>query len=123
MAKHFTVTEARALAPAMQRQAQQLAALRADLADARLAQQRGRPAAVGGIAEVKAVEARLQESIDWFTQQGIGLKGIAPVIADLPSELDGQPVLLCWLEGESSLDWYHPAETGFMGRRRLPELD
>ncbi|MGI8875673.1 MAG: DUF2203 domain-containing protein [Egibacteraceae bacterium] len=123
MVKRFTVSEARSLAPAMQRQAQRLAALRADLAEAHLAQQRGHAAAVGGIAEVKAVEARLQESIDWFTQQGIGLKGIAPVIADLPSELDGQPVLLCWLEGERSLDFYHPPETGFMGRRRLPESD
>jgi hypothetical protein len=30
------------------------------------------------------------------------------------------PVLLCWLEGEEELAWYHHVGLGFAGRRRLP---
>ena len=33
---------------------------------------------------------------------------------------DGVDVLLCWLEGDRALDWYHRADLGFAGRRRLP---
>lgn len=115
----FTVEGARALVPSLHAHVEALGALRADLAHARLAVQRGQEPA-GGLPEVKATEARLQEAVDWFADQGIQLKGIAPVIVDLPAELEGMPTLLCWLEGERSLDWHHPPETGFAGRRRLP---
>jgi hypothetical protein len=115
----FSLADARALVPALVEHGERIAALRADLADAQTAMAAGRQPP-GGVAEVKALEAHLQEAVDWFAGQGVQLKGIAPIIADLPSELDGEPVLLCWLEGERSLDWYHPAHTGFMGRRRLP---
>ncbi len=117
----FTVAEARALVPAMRQHAVHLAELRADLVEAQAVLRRGQRPAVGGLPEVKALEARLQEAVDWFGSRGIQLKGIAPVIADFVSELDGQPVLLCWLEGEASLDWYHSPEVGFVGRRRLAD--
>jgi hypothetical protein len=115
---HFTVDEARALIPTLVEHVRGLVGLRADLAEAQAALQRGQEP-VGGLPEVKALEARLQEAVDWFTEQGIQVKGIAPVIVDFPSLLDGEPVLLCWLEGERSLDWYHPPELGFAGRRPL----
>jgi hypothetical protein len=120
MAPRFTLNEARDLLPTLREHAERIVRLRADLADASAALRTGSEPA-GGIPEVKALEAHLQEAIDWFTAQGIELKGIAPLIVDLPSELDGKKVLLCWLEGETSLGWYHTAETGFVGRRRLPD--
>jgi len=120
MQPHFTLAEARDLLPTLRANADRIVALRADLADASAALRSGiQPA--GGLPEVKALEAHLQERIDWFAARGIQLKGVAPLIIDLPSELDGEPVLLCWLEGETRLGWYHPAATGFMGRRRLPD--
>ena len=36
--------------------------------------------------------------------------------------LDGEPVLLCWLEGEAQLGWYHKADHGFAGRHRSPPI-
>lgn len=116
----FTLDEARALVPALHAHVDGLVGVRADLAAAQTALRRGERPAVGGLPEVKALEARLQEAVDWFGERGIQLKGIAPVIVDFPSELDGQDVLLCWLEGETALEWYHEPELGFMGRRRLP---
>ena len=33
------------------------------------------------------------DAVDWFAEQGLELKGLAPVIADFPSLLDGEPDL------------------------------
>lgn len=116
----FTIDEVRALLPELQEQARTIVRLRADLADAQAALRHG-SVPLGGIPEAKALEAHLQQAIDWFGAHGIHLKGIAPLIVDFPSELAGEPVLLCWLEGETALGWYHRPEVGFMGRRRLPD--
>lgn len=116
----FTIQQARGLLPQLLDRADRIVALRADLADARVALGRG-VEPVGGLAQLKSLEAHLQEALDWIGAQGLQVKGIAPLTVDVPSELDGRPVLLCWLEGERVLDWYHPLETGFPGRRRLPQ--
>ncbi len=120
MGAAFELEEARARVPALRRHVDELGVMRADLVTARATLLRAEGTPVGGLAEVKALEARLHEAVEWFALRGIQLKGVAPVIVDFPSELDGDPVLLCWLEGEASLGWYHSAEAGFMGRRRLP---
>jgi Uncharacterized conserved protein (DUF2203) len=39
---------------------------------------------------------------------------------DFPATLNGETVLLCWLEGEHELSWYHKPEHGFAGRRIIP---
>jgi len=59
--------------------------------------------ALGGLAEMKALQARLDHMLEWFSGQGIELKGLAPVLVDFPAELDGESVRLCWLEGETEL--------------------
>lgn len=115
----YTVAEARALLPQLRAHVDHMVALRADLVESRLAMERGLEPPVGGLPEVKALEARLQHDVDWFADHGIQLKGIAPVIVDFPAELDDRTVLLCWLEGEAALAWYHLPELGFMGRRPL----
>jgi hypothetical protein len=117
MDRLFTVAEARALLPAVKAQAERIIVLRADLTEARGQRRPGGP----GLPELKAMEAHLQEALDWFGAQGIEVKGVAPLLVDFPAELDGEPVLLCWLENEPELAWYHPLMLGFMARRRLPE--
>ena len=113
MERTFTVAEAREVVPALMAHVERLVLLRADLADAHAALASGNQPS-GGLPEVKALEARLQEAVDWFGVMGIQLKGIAPVIVDFPAEVDGQRVLLCWLEGETQLAWFHPEGVGFM---------
>jgi hypothetical protein len=75
---------------------------------------------LGGLPEAKGFQARLSELVSWFSAAGLEVKGIAPLLLDFPSELAGEPVLLCWLEGEPELGWYHPVAYGFAGRRRIP---
>jgi hypothetical protein len=116
----FSVLEARALLPEVRRRAAALIEVRADLTELSFDLRRSGSSSLGGIAEMKALQARLDDMLEWFPSQGIELKGFAPFLIDFPAELGGVSVRLCWLEGESALDWYHRSDLGIAGRRRLP---
>jgi hypothetical protein len=118
----FGVDDARALLPEVRRRVAELVEARADLTELSMDLRRSRTSALGGLAEAKALQARLDEMLEWFPDQGIELKGFAPLLIDFPAELNGVSVRLCWLEGESSLEWYHRSDLGIAGRRRLPPV-
>ncbi|MGH3918798.1 MAG: DUF2203 domain-containing protein [Pseudonocardiaceae bacterium] len=124
MAEHrmFRVQQARALLPEVRRRVDALIEIRADLTELSVDLRRVGSSSLGGVAEMKALQARLDDMLEWFRDQGIELKGFAPFLIDFPAELDGVSVRLCWLEGEESLDWYHRSDLGIAGRRRLPRL-
>lgn len=117
----FTLSEARALIPEVRARLDVIVAARADLAELSFALRGGRASRLGGRAEAKAYEARIDEAIGWFTIQGIEVKGVAPVLVDFPAFHLRQSVRLCFLEGEQELGWYHRTDLGFAGRRRLPQ--
>jgi hypothetical protein len=117
--KLFSVDDAVALLPQVQQRTEEIVTVRADLAEVAAALAGGEESRIGGVAEAKALEARLHELLAWFAAEGMQLKGWAPVLVDFPAVVDGQDVLLCWLEGEPELAWYHAIELGFPGRRRL----
>lgn len=115
----FELDEARALMPEVQRRASRLVVARADLAELGHALRSGRASPLGGMPELKALEAQLDELLGWFRDEQIEVKGIAPFLIDFPAILDGRSVRLCWLENETDLAWYHLSEVGFLGRRPL----
>ena len=117
----FTVAEARAELVRLRPVLDELVVVRADMVELSAAlTPGGAPTRLGGLPERTAAEARLNELMTEVQQTGAELKGVAPLLVDFPADLDGVPVLLCWLEGEAELDWYHRADLGFAGRRRLP---
>jgi hypothetical protein len=116
----FTLEEARLLMPELLAKADDVVRARADLVELQSALNLGAGSPLGGLPEAKALEAQLSEIIGWFTAEGLDLKGIAPLLLDFPARLDGDTVLLCWLEGERELGWYHKPEYGFAGRRPIP---
>ena len=116
----YTAAEARAVLEELRPVLAGLIEVRADLAELGAAVQGGTPTALGGLPELKAAQARLDELLSAVVAAGPVVKGIAPLLLDFPSVLDGEPVLLCWLEGDAGLDWYHRADLGFAGRRPLP---
>jgi len=120
MERAFTLAEARQLMPEVLIQANELIEVRANLVEVQASLAAGKRSALGGLPEAKAYQARLSELLGWFPAQGLDLKGFAPLLLDFPSELDGEPVLLCWLEGEDELAWYHKLAHGFAGRRKIP---
>jgi Uncharacterized conserved protein len=117
--REFTLAEARALMPEVIAKAAEIVRLRADLAELALELNTEGSSVFGGIPEAKAYEARLEEQLAWFGEQGIEVKSMAPLLIDFPSRIDGRSVRLCWLEGDTELAWYHLSELGFIGRRPL----
>ena len=117
----FEVDEARTLLPEVRRRVDALIEARADLTELSMDLRRSGSSPLGGLAEMKALQARLDEMLEWFPGQGIEVKGFAPVLLDFPAELDRVSVRLCWLEGEPALAWYHRSDLGIAGRRRLPD--
>ena len=117
----FSLDEARAELDRLLPVLDEIVALRADAAELAAASASGAspPTPLGGLPELKAAQARLDELLTRVQQTGAELKGLAPLLVDFPSELEGTDVLLCWLEGDRSLAWYHRLDLGFAGRRRL----
>lgn len=116
----FTVAEAREQLHRLRPVLAELVALRADAAELAASLTAGGAAtALGGLPELKAAKARLDELMTTVQLTGAELKGFAPLLVDFPADLDGVAVLLCWLEGDQELSWYHRVELGFAGRRRL----
>ena len=99
---------------------EELVVVRADVVELAAALAAGGEPTLGGLPEWKAAEARLDDLLSTVRLAGIELKSVAPLLVDFPSDLDGVPVYLCWLEGEPELAWYHRVDLGFAGRRRLP---
>ena len=116
----FTLSAARALIPEVRARIDDIVAARANLTELTFALRSGLSSPLGGKPELKGYEARIDEALGWFTIQGIQVKGIAPVLVDFPAYLGRQSVLLCLLEGEQELGWYHRTELGFAARRRIP---
>ncbi|WP_229074722.1 DUF2203 domain-containing protein [Actinoplanes sp. DH11] len=118
----FTVAQARVEVERLRPVLDEIVVVRADLVELTAAlTPGGAPTGLGGLPERKAAEARLNELMTEVQQTGAELKGVAPLLVDFPADLDGVPVLLCWLEGDAALTWYHRADLGFAGRRRLPD--
>ncbi len=119
MDRYFTLDEAKALIPELVERADRIVPIRAELASLLAGQRRGEPVPV---PEVKALEARLSEELDWFTERDIHVKGHAPLLFDFPMRTAAGDVFLCWLEGDRDLEWFHAVDQGFAGRRPISEL-
>ncbi|RSM36234.1 DUF2203 domain-containing protein [Amycolatopsis balhimycina DSM 5908] len=116
----FTVAEARDELARLRPALDELVRVRADAAElAASLRPGGRATGLGGLPEWKAAQARLDDLMTTVQRTGAELKGFAPLLIDFPAELDGTDVLLCWLEGDRELSWYHRADLGFPGRRPL----
>ena len=115
----FTVDEARAELARLLPLLDDVVRLRAEHAELRAAVEGGQATSLGGLPELKGATARLDDLLSQVQASGVELKGIAPLLLDFLSELDGTDVLLCWLEGDRGLHWYHRADLGFAGRRPL----
>jgi arsenite methyltransferase len=117
----FTVAEAQQVLAELRPVLDEIVALRADAAELAAATRGGPATSLGGLPELKAAQARLDELMTTVQSHGVELKGWAPLLLDFPATLDGVEVLLCWIEGEAELAWYHRLDLGFLGRRRLSE--
>ena len=115
----FTLDEAGALLEELRPTIDVLVVVRADAAELSAALRDDSPHPLGGIPELKAMEATLDELLARLRVADVHVKGLAPVLLDFPSVRAGEQIELCWLEGEPRIAWYHRADLGFLGRRPL----
>jgi hypothetical protein len=113
----FTLDDARRALAALRPILAELITLRADLAELQVDLAGGGSSPLGGLAEAKALEARLYAALERVGSHGVEVKGYAPLLLDFPGERAGRAVLWCWLEGDDDIDWFHRADCGFAGRR------
>ena len=119
--RYFTREEAEGLLPEARRRIAAIATAVADLNVLSAAVEHG-DGTQGGLADAKALDALIHDELAWFGREGIEVKGVAPGLLDFPALVDDRVILLCWLEGEPAISFYHPPETGFAGRAPLREL-
>ena len=124
--KIFTVAEANALLPVVQRilakvqrAHKRIYSYRAAAKEAAEGAEKGGGGFVQGplyaafLVELTAQTNRLEEL-------GVQLKDFDRGLVDFPSLRDGRVVLLCWQIGEGDeVEWWHDVEEGFAGRTPL----
>ncbi|MEP6921058.1 MAG: DUF2203 domain-containing protein [bacterium] len=124
--KIFTVAEANALLPVVQRilakvqrAHKRIYSYRAAAKEAAAGAEKGGGGFVEGpryaafLVELTAQTNRLEEL-------GVQLKDFDRGLVDFPSLRDGRVVLLCWQIGEGDeVEWWHDVEEGFAGRTPL----
>lgn len=67
--------------------------------------------------EFMEMEARMH--LNHLMTKGIQVKDIDIGLFDFPALMNGEEVLLCWRDGESSITHYHGLYDGFSGRKQI----
>jgi hypothetical protein len=64
-------------------------------------------------------EMRFRESIGDLHSLGCLLKDVDAGLVDFPTQLRGEEVCLCWKLGEKGISFWHGADEGFSGRKKI----
>jgi len=132
LSKIFTLSEAQTLLPvveALLRKAQ-VAGVRAGELEGEMQQLSTRIFLSGGMHVDVGMAARRRAERDKAVQEakdtlveidsiGVLVKDLEQGLLDLPSTMDGKPVLLCWKLGEPAIAHWHTEQEGFAGRKPL----
>ena len=66
---------------------------------------------------------RLMQVLQSLAAWGVQVRDLGQVLIDIPHlRADGEEVYLCWRAGEQDIGFWHPLESGFMGRQPLSTL-
>jgi hypothetical protein len=122
-ARHFTLEEANAHIPWVVEKLAALRDARERLTDqqARQALTEGSPTNGGGHPGKQVGEAfvELQNGIAAFDHRGIVLRDLDSGLIDFPSIRADEEVYLCWIDGETEIEFWHSLDAGYAGRQPL----
>ncbi len=126
--KLFTVAEAEALIPELERVFGAVAEIAAQAetkaASLRRRAERGESDPASAAIERSQLQFLAQGADDWLKQIGaLGavIKGVSPALVDFPHRLNGREVYLCWRLGDKTIEHYHGTDEGFSERKPLPK--
>jgi hypothetical protein len=71
------------------------------------------------VEEIDELRVEIEALIDEIQEEGVEVKGLWPALLDFPALMNGREVYLCWREGETTIEHWHPLHTGFAGRQKL----
>jgi hypothetical protein len=129
----FTLEEATALLPTVDRLLAEAQALAERLRAAEEAAQAeqwklranghvrvAQSGAGGGAAQRRALAEQLARLIDRIQSMGVVVRDVRQGLIDFPSPREGRIVYLCWQRGEPlEIRWWHEIEAGITGRQPL----
>ena len=73
-------------------------------------------AARGGLEQLAEEAAAAVRELDAF---GVVVKDLDLGLLDFPAVRDGEEVELCWQVGEDAVEYWHPLEAGYRGRKPI----
>lgn len=132
MARYFTLREAEGMIPALQECLKVAITAKEAIGaiDGEMRSLSARIFMVGGmevnpdrVARQKVDRAvlmrSLEQAVEKIQRSGCVVKDLDMGLLDFPALLDGVEVYLCWKLGETKIEWWHPTEEGYAGRRRI----
>lgn len=129
--RQFTLEEANALVPLLEETFQRLAPGRQEHSALReRLDELMRRRSANGSSSSNADLARARESVDRLARQveegvqelldrGIIVRDVEQGLVDFPSQREGREVFLCWIRGESQIEFWHETDRGFAHRQPL----
>jgi hypothetical protein len=72
-------------------------------------------------AEMETHLQKVRESLAEIDSIGVQVKDLEAGLLDFPCRVDDQVVLLCWRMGETSIEHWHPTDTGFRDRKPIDD--
>ena len=121
--RFWTLEEAAAALPEVRILVRRLRELVASAAEqARRARGNGAPSGNGQAPAAGEADAELRAALSELTERGVVVRDPARGLIDFPARApSGREYLLCWLDGEDAIAWWHWPEDGFGGRTPLSE--
>ena len=71
--------------------------------------------------ELDAHVQRVRESVAEIDSIGVQVKDMETGLLDFPCRIEDEIVLLCWRMGESTIEYWHPTDSGFKDRQPVDE--
>lgn len=122
--QHWTLDEASAALPEVRATVQRIRRLVAE-AQAQPHAASGNGVAVSGNGhgpDVRGDDRELHALVATLADRGIIVRDPARGLIDFPARSpSGDVYLLCWLDGENAIEWWHWPDAGFAGRTPLTE--
>jgi hypothetical protein len=72
-------------------------------------------------AELESHIQIVRESVAEIDSIGVQVKDLEAGLLDFPCRVDDEIVLLCWRMGESAIEHWHSADSGFRDRKPVDE--
>ena len=69
--------------------------------------------------ETEEIANRFKTLVQEINDSGMILKDLERGLVDFPMLYEGREVYLCWLLGESTIEFWHETDSGFAGRQPL----